>query len=162
MGLGRSLLFRVATSKRLERAVKRVPGGEHAAWRSASRYFASRSLEGALGKPPTEAQEGDVGRLPVWVRAGRLNVGTFDEPDMDTGAGQGVGVVRRAHEIRLHGDSEPVGKAACGDGEDAVLDRIGESGLFGTHLHAPAARQGVRDGREAIGRGRRVSAQREM
>jgi proline dehydrogenase len=49
MGLGRSLLFRVATSKRLERAVKRVPGGEHAAWRSASRYFASRSLGGALG-----------------------------------------------------------------------------------------------------------------
>ena len=48
MGLGRSALFRVATSKRLERAVKRVPGGERAAWRSASRYVASRSLSGAL------------------------------------------------------------------------------------------------------------------
>src|SRR5215211_9151446 len=43
MGLGRNLLFRVATSKRLERAVKRVPGGEPAAWRAASRYVASRS-----------------------------------------------------------------------------------------------------------------------
>lgn len=48
MGLGRSGLFRVATSKRLERAVKRVPGGELAAWRSASRYVASRSLSGAI------------------------------------------------------------------------------------------------------------------
>jgi proline dehydrogenase len=48
MGLGRSVLFRVATSKRLERAVKRVPGGELGAWRSASRYVASRSLSGAI------------------------------------------------------------------------------------------------------------------
>jgi proline dehydrogenase len=48
MGLGRSVLVRVATSKRLERAVKRAPGGELAAWRSASRYVASRSLSGAI------------------------------------------------------------------------------------------------------------------
>jgi proline dehydrogenase len=48
MGLGRSVLFRAATSKRLERAVKRVPGGELAAWRSASRYVAGRSRSGAL------------------------------------------------------------------------------------------------------------------
>src|SRR5688572_21600759 len=48
MGLGRDVLFRVATSERLERAIKRVPGGERAAWRSASRYVASRSLSGAL------------------------------------------------------------------------------------------------------------------
>jgi proline dehydrogenase len=48
MGLGRSALFRVATSRRLERAVKRVPGGELAAWRFASRYVASSSLSGAL------------------------------------------------------------------------------------------------------------------
>jgi proline dehydrogenase len=48
MGLGRSVLFGVAASRRLERAVKRVPGGERAAWRSASRYVASRSRSGAL------------------------------------------------------------------------------------------------------------------
>jgi proline dehydrogenase len=48
MALGRNVLFRVATSRRLERAVKRVPGGEPAAWRSASRYVASRSLSGAV------------------------------------------------------------------------------------------------------------------
>jgi proline dehydrogenase len=48
MGLGRSVLFRLATSERLERAVRRVPGGELAAWRAASRYVAGRSRSGAL------------------------------------------------------------------------------------------------------------------
>jgi proline dehydrogenase len=48
MGLGRSVLFRLATSERLERAIKRVPGGELAAWRAASRYVAGRSRSGAL------------------------------------------------------------------------------------------------------------------
>src|SRR5919197_1812613 len=48
MGLGRKLVFRAATSRRWERAVKRVPGGERAAWRAASRYVASPSLSGAL------------------------------------------------------------------------------------------------------------------
>ena len=48
MGLGRSVLFRLATSGRLERAVKRVPGGEPAAWGAASRYVAGRSRGDAL------------------------------------------------------------------------------------------------------------------
>src|SRR5215213_6414431 len=48
MGLGRSVLFRLATSERLKRAVKRVPGGELAAWRAASRYVAGSSRSGAL------------------------------------------------------------------------------------------------------------------
>jgi proline dehydrogenase len=48
MGVGRNVLFRVATSERLERAVKRVPGGEPAAWRAASRYVAGRSRSAAL------------------------------------------------------------------------------------------------------------------
>jgi proline dehydrogenase len=48
MGLDRSLLFRVATSERFERAVKRTPGGEAAAWRAASRYVAGRSRSDAL------------------------------------------------------------------------------------------------------------------
>jgi proline dehydrogenase len=48
MGLGRSVLFRLATSERLERAVKLVPGGDLAAWRAASRYVAGSSRSGAL------------------------------------------------------------------------------------------------------------------
>lgn len=48
MGRGRNVLFGVATSRRLERAIKRIPGGERVAWRSASRYVASRSRGGAL------------------------------------------------------------------------------------------------------------------
>jgi proline dehydrogenase len=48
MGLGRSVLFGLATSERLERVVKRVPGGEPVVWRAASRYVADRSRSGAL------------------------------------------------------------------------------------------------------------------
>ena len=58
MGLGRSMLFGVATSKRLERAVKRVPGGERGAWRSASRNVASRSLGGAIATVETLLERG--------------------------------------------------------------------------------------------------------
>ena len=42
------MLFRVATSERLERAVKAAPFGEAAAWRAASRYVAGRSRGQAL------------------------------------------------------------------------------------------------------------------
>jgi proline dehydrogenase len=47
-GLDRALLFRLATSDRLERAVRGVPPGEAAAWRAASRYVAGRALRPAL------------------------------------------------------------------------------------------------------------------
>jgi proline dehydrogenase len=49
VGLHRAVLFRVATSEWLERAVKAVPLGEAAAWRAASRYVAGRSRGQALG-----------------------------------------------------------------------------------------------------------------
>ena len=49
VGLDRAVLFRLATSERLERAVKTVPLGEAAAWRAASRYVAGRSRRQALG-----------------------------------------------------------------------------------------------------------------
>jgi len=37
------VMFRLATSERLERAFKAVPGGDAQAWRAASRYVAGRS-----------------------------------------------------------------------------------------------------------------------
>ncbi|MFZ1994710.1 MAG: hypothetical protein WAU75_11425, partial [Solirubrobacteraceae bacterium] len=46
--LDRTVLFRLATSERLERAVKTVPLGEAAAWRAATRYVAGRSRGQAL------------------------------------------------------------------------------------------------------------------
>ena len=46
--LDRTVLLRLATSRRLERAVKSVPGGEAAAWRAASRYLAGPSRSDAL------------------------------------------------------------------------------------------------------------------
>ncbi len=42
------VLFRLATSERLERIVNAVPGGETQAWRAASRYVAGRSRDEAL------------------------------------------------------------------------------------------------------------------
>lgn len=48
VGLQRAALFRLATSERLERGVKRAPWGEAAAWRAASRYVAGRSRAEAL------------------------------------------------------------------------------------------------------------------
>lgn len=48
MGFDRTLLLHLATSRRLERAVKGVPGGEAMAWRAASRYVAGRTELQAL------------------------------------------------------------------------------------------------------------------
>lgn len=58
MGLSRSVLFRMATSARLERTAKRVPGGESAAWRAASRYVAGRSRSDALATIETLLERG--------------------------------------------------------------------------------------------------------
>lgn len=49
MGLDRAVLFRLATSERLERTVRSLPAGERVAWRAASRYVAGRSRSEALG-----------------------------------------------------------------------------------------------------------------
>jgi proline dehydrogenase len=53
MGYDRTLLLHLATSRRLERGVKALPGGEAAAWRAASRYVAGRTELQAL--PAAEA-----------------------------------------------------------------------------------------------------------
>lgn len=47
MSIDRAVLFRLATSTRLERAVRAAPGGAGLAWRAASRYVAGRTLEDA-------------------------------------------------------------------------------------------------------------------
>jgi proline dehydrogenase len=48
MGYDRTLLLKLATSRRLERGVKALPGGEALAWRAASRYVAGRTELAAL------------------------------------------------------------------------------------------------------------------
>ena len=48
MGLDRAVLFRLATSEQLERAVRSSTAGERLAWRAASRYVAGRSRSEAL------------------------------------------------------------------------------------------------------------------
>ena len=49
VGLDRAVLFRLATSERLERAFKALPLGEAAAWRAASRYVGGQTRDQALG-----------------------------------------------------------------------------------------------------------------
>jgi proline dehydrogenase len=58
VGLERAVLFRLATSERLERAVKTLPFGEAAAWRAASRYVAGRSRGQALATAKTLLERG--------------------------------------------------------------------------------------------------------
>jgi len=48
MGYDRTLLLQLATSRRLERGVKALPGCEARAWRAASRYVAGRTASPAL------------------------------------------------------------------------------------------------------------------
>jgi proline dehydrogenase len=48
MGHDRALLLHLATSRRLERCVKGLPGGKAVAWRAASRYVAGRTEPPAL------------------------------------------------------------------------------------------------------------------
>jgi proline dehydrogenase len=58
VGLERAVLFRVATSERLERVVRTLPLGEAAAWRAASRYVAGRSRSQALVSATTLLERG--------------------------------------------------------------------------------------------------------
>lgn len=58
MAIDRSVLSCLATSDRLERAVKRVPGGEAAAWRAVSRYVAGRSLTAAIASSELLLKQG--------------------------------------------------------------------------------------------------------
>jgi proline dehydrogenase len=58
MGFDRAVLFRLATSERLELAVKSLPLGESTAWRAASRYVAGRSRSEALATATTLLQRG--------------------------------------------------------------------------------------------------------
>jgi len=48
VSVDRAVLFRLATSERLERAVRALPGGETLTWHAASRYVAGRSRAEAL------------------------------------------------------------------------------------------------------------------
>ena len=58
MGLERAVLFRLATSERLERVVKTLPGGEALAWRAASRYVAGRSQRQMLATATSLLEQG--------------------------------------------------------------------------------------------------------
>jgi proline dehydrogenase len=66
MRLDRAVLFRLATSERLERAVKTLPLGGAAAWRAASRYVAGRSRDQALATSATLLRRGHAISLDLF------------------------------------------------------------------------------------------------
>ena len=68
MGLDRRVLFRLATSERVERGVKRAPGGERSPWRAASRYVAGRSWSEAVAAVGNLLEEGHGVSVDVTVR----------------------------------------------------------------------------------------------
>ena len=79
VGLDRAVLFRLATSERLERAVKTLPLGEAAAWRAASRCVAGRSRGQALATATTLLERGHA-----------VSVDLFGERLSDPGAADRV------------------------------------------------------------------------
>ena len=121
-----------------------------------------RPCGAAFGQANAQAQEGDVGRLPVGVGPCGLHVGALDQPDVHAGLGQDIGVSGRAQQIRLDGCPEPVGHATPGHVEHAREDRIGLRCLLRPYLYPPAVRQGTREGGQAVSDGRRVRVQREV
>jgi proline dehydrogenase len=66
VGFDRALLFRLATSEGLERAVKALPLGEAASWRAASRYVGGRSPSEALATAATLLARGDAVSLDLF------------------------------------------------------------------------------------------------
>jgi proline dehydrogenase len=66
VGLQRAALFRIATSERLERAVKTLPFGKAAAWRAASRYVAGRHRDQALATAATLTHDGHGASLDLF------------------------------------------------------------------------------------------------
>jgi proline dehydrogenase len=79
VGLDRAVLFRLATSERLERAVKILPVGETMVWRAASRYVAGRSRGQALATATTLLERGHA-----------VSVDLFGERLSDPGAADRV------------------------------------------------------------------------
>ncbi len=85
MGVDRAVLFRLATSTRLERTVRALPGGERLAERAASRYVAGRGRAEALAV---------TGRL---LSAGRgVSVDLFGEQVTDVGTAEAVAAEYRS------------------------------------------------------------------
>ena len=66
MSTARAILFRLATSERLERAVRWHPRGERLAWRAASRYVAGSDAAAAVQRARDLAADGVAASLDLF------------------------------------------------------------------------------------------------
>jgi proline dehydrogenase len=163
MGLGRNVLFRVATSKRLERAVKSVPGGERAAWRSASRYVASRSRTGALATVEKLLERGHGVSVDLFgervsdsavadeVRDDYLAlVAALPPPPADvwlsvdlSHLAVGAGAAAAADRLAAIADALPVGRRVQVGAEEAALTDVVQGCVFAVAASGLADRLGA-------------------
>ncbi len=143
----RRVLFKLATSERFERAVRTAPGGEHVAYRLASRYVAGATADDALaterrlaaqgvlssidffGENVTDAAEADRVADAFVALARRIDAGTYLSIDLSHIAldEPGDGARRRLERIAA---ALPAGaRIQVGAEQAARIDRILETVL---------------------------------
>jgi proline dehydrogenase len=153
----RRVLFRLATSERFERSVRAAPGGEHVAYRLASRYVAGATADDALatarrlagekilssidffGENVTDAAEADRVADAYVVLAGRIDAGMYLSIDLSHIAidDAGDGARRRLERIAA---ALPAGaRIQVGAEQAARIDRVLEAVVAVARVGGPVA-----------------------
>jgi proline dehydrogenase len=126
MSADRAILFRLATSERLERAVRRSPAGERLAWRAAARYVAGQDPAAAVQRARELAAAGIAASLDLFgelVRdtavAGQVTADYLQLADRLTGLPAGTWLSVDLSHLSL--DVDPAG---CADRLAAIAERL--------------------------------------
>lgn len=81
---------------------------------------------------------------------------------MDPGGQQGVGIVRRAHQVGLDRRAQPAGQAPSGEIEHTAQHRIGAACILGSDLDPTTGRQRHRDLGQPVCRADGISVERQV
>jgi proline dehydrogenase len=128
----RAILFRLATSEWLERAVRRAPSGERLAWRAASRYVAGSGAAAAVQRARDLAADGVAASLDLFgelvrdpAEADRVTAGYLALADQLGGLPPSTWLAVDLSHLAL--DTDPGGRAARGAaaGPRSPLGRAG-------------------------------------
>jgi proline dehydrogenase len=131
MSVDRAILFRLATSERLERAVRRTPSGERLAWRAASRYVAGSDATAAVQRARDLAGDGVAASLDLFgelvrdpAEADRVTAGYLalaDQLSGQEGLPDSIWLAVDLSHLAL--DTDPAG---CADRLAAIAGRLPE------------------------------------
>jgi proline dehydrogenase len=126
MSMDRAILFRLATSERLERAVRRAPRGERLAWRAASRYVAGPDAPAAVQRARDLAADGVAASLDLFgelvqdpAEADRITAGYLDLAGELTGLPEQTWLAVDLSHLAL--DTDPAG---CADRLAAIAGAL--------------------------------------